>query len=350
MALRRPITTASWHPVLYTGFVVAVLALLGAAAFVVIIIKNKEAAYREVSGVADLQSQSATQATAPFPISVNPANKTITEDPTVNTYLETYLAYEAVKPVRKNWWNQLTRTLTKHGWYQSLASPTTRILIIWPGDRQEEVTKNFGDILRWDKTERTTFTKTITTTSPELPDGTFFPGRYVVAKDASPEDVALMVHERFKTEVLARYPISIETIIPLTETLTIASLLEREAYEFAQMREISGILWNRLFNNMPLQLDATLQYVKANNLPTATWWPSVDPTDKFISSPYNTYENTGLPPAPIANPSAAAILAALNPIQTDCLFYFHDETGSMYCSVTYEEHVQKLRSLYGQGQ
>jgi len=166
---------------------------------------------------------------------------------------------------------------------------------------------NFGSILGWTKAEKNAFTTAVTATPPTLPDGTFFPGRYVVTKDATPETVATQVTERFANEVLARYPITTEEIIPLADALTIASLLEREAYEFDQMREISGVLWNRLFLNMPLQLDSTLQYVKATETNTPDWWPMVAPADKFISSPFNTYENTDLPPAPIANPSAAAM-------------------------------------------
>jgi UPF0755 protein len=100
---------------------------------------------------------------------------------------------------------------------------------------------------------------------------------------------------------------------------------------------------------MPLQLDATLQYVKASNPNEATWWPAVRPNDKFLESPYNTYQYKGLPPQPIANPSTEAVLAALNPTTTDCFYYFHGPDAQYYCSVTYEEHVNKLRVVYGQG-
>jgi UPF0755 protein len=100
---------------------------------------------------------------------------------------------------------------------------------------------------------------------------------------------------------------------------------------------------------MPLQLDATLQYVRGSNPYEARWWPVPRPRDKFLDSPFNTYKNTGLPPAPIANPSAEAVLAALNPRSTDCLFYFHADDGAYYCSKTYDEHVRKLRDVFGRG-
>lgn len=335
----------SWPKLLIALFLLKATVITAGLVF---LLATKEAVFTEVTQTIEL-NETKEVAPTPFPLSVNPSTKTITEDPTVNSFLDTYLAYEAVRPVRDSWWHQITRSLSRQSWYQSLASPLTRILVIWPGDRKEEVVAAFGSILGWDKDERARFAELITTSSPTLPDGTFFPGRYVTDKDATPETVALLINERFTTEVLARYPAEIEAIIPLTDTLIVASLLEREAYEFSQMREISGVIWNRLFTGMPLQLDATLQYAKGSKSSQAKWWPVVVPDDKYIDSPYNTYKYKDLPPAPIANPSAAAILAALNPTSTDCFFYFHDDDGSMYCSATYEEHVEKLQNMYGRG-
>ena len=112
------------------------------------------------------------------------------------------------------------------------------------------------------------------------------------------------------------------------------------------MRLISGIMWNRLFADMNLQIDATLQYAKASNRATNNWWPKVAPVDKYIKSAYNTYTYKGLPPAPIANPSVAAILAALNPVNTPCLYYFNDKAGDFHCSESYAEHVKLLKKYY----
>lgn len=335
--------------ILRTLLVLLLIKCTLATGILLVLLATKESVFDEVSQLEQPETSTAV-IPLPFPVSVDPRAKTITENPSVNTFLSSYLAYEAVRPVRNSWWHQLTRKLASRDWYQNLASPVSRILIIWPGDRKEEVVDNFGDILRWDEQERVAFAAIVTEHPPTLADGTFFPGRYVTSVDATPDTVAGLLIDRFTTEVQARYPASIEEVIPLSDALIVASLLEREAYAFDQMREISGVIWNRLFAGMPLQLDATLQYVKASDPSESAWWPSIDPADKFIESPFNTYENTGLPPSPIANPSAAAILAALNPHSTDCMFYFHDEAGDMHCSVTYDEHVAKLRRLYGQGQ
>ena len=283
----------------------------------------------------------------PFPVSVQVIQHKIVEDPTVDWYVETYLSFNSDNSRQTQWLDMLLAQVVKWDWYQQLASSVSRILVIYSGERGEQVVANFGDILKWSDEERALFADYVAETEPYLDDGTFYPGRYVVPSDASPELVADLLHERFSNEILSRYTSEVEAQVPLKDALIIASLLEREAYDFTDMRYISGVIWNRLFIDMPLQLDATLQYslgAAAND-----WWTKIVPKDKFTPSPYNTYENTGLPPAPIANPSVESIMAALNPRVTECMFYFHDDNGRFYCTDTYEEHVAKLKEIYGQG-
>jgi len=283
----------------------------------------------------------------PFPVSVNAYTQVIKEDPVVNQYF--YDALAQAPTSKDRWWNKVAAVFSAHDWYQNMASPVSRILVIWPGERKEEITKHIGDILGWDETARTEFQQLTDTTAPVMVDGKYFPSQYVAQSDATPADVHELISSTFKTSILDRYTPAVAAQVPLEQTLIIASLLEREASDFDNMREISGVIWNRLFINMPLQLDATLQYVKGGNVNEKKWWPIVKPDDKYLKSAYNTYKNNGLPPAPISNPSTEAILAALNPIFTDCLFYFHTNEGTYYCSATYEEHVTKLKSVYGRG-
>ncbi|OGG85552.1 hypothetical protein A2392_02140 [Candidatus Kaiserbacteria bacterium RIFOXYB1_FULL_46_14] len=286
---------------------------------------------------------------APFPVSVDPGNKTIIEDPSLDNFLANSgrLRWQFPALVPSGRIARFLAKLTNSSWYQ-MAIPGGRLLVVFSGERKEEVAKNFGDILGWSREDRAKFLSLVTAEEPVLTEGKFFPERYLVAIGASPEEVAKLVNERFAGEVVARYQNGAEDRLPLADALIIASLLEREAYDFEDMREISGVIWNRLFINMPLQLDATLQYAKGSRPETATWWPVPVPADKYINSPYNTYKNKGLPPTPISNPSLEAVVAALNPVNTDCLFYFHNN-NNFYCSATYEEHVKNLRSIYGQG-
>ncbi len=307
-----------------------------------------------------LQSEFITAGTTPpvqastslsFPIGVNPKTKTVSESPFIAHYIGTIVASNHTSPsLAQNWFTKLAAKFADSDWFQNLASPISRLLVIQSGERQEEITSHFAHILGWTEAEKEIFRTRLASEVPELPDGKLYPGNYVVEKGANPDTVATAVADKFDSEVRAHYTEDIEAVVPLKDTLILASLLEREAYDFEDMRYISGIIWNRLFINMRLQIDATMQYAKASKLKNPginDWWPTPLPADKFIDSPYNTYKNAGLPPAPIANPSIDAIIAALNPRKTDCLFYFHDRNGKFYCTKTYEEHVALLKQVYG---
>jgi cell division protein YceG involved in septum cleavage len=289
----------------------------------------------------------------PFPIGVDPQTELIVENPTVDEYVARFVASNHTAPRLGD--SLIERAITKLAeldWYQNLATPATRILIIQSGERHEEVVRNFARILQWDETEQTIFTDILRSEVPVIYDGKLYPGRYIVATDADPESVAIAVADRFNAEVRTRYSNEIADTVSLEDALIIASLIEREAYDFTDMRYISGVIWNRLFIEMPLQIDATLQYAKAGVAgPTRErgWWPLPRPADKYIESEYNTYAHKGLPPAPIANPSIDAIIAALNPKATDCLFYFHTDDGTFYCNTTYEDHVAGLKEHFGAG-
>ena len=282
-----------------------------------------------------------------FPVSVNPSAKTISDISTVDTYYQDLIAQDDSQ--ESSIWNQATAFLATFDWYQNLASPVTRIIVVWPGERKEEIAKNVGDVMRWNRAERLEFVGYIEELPPYFSEGSYLPGKYVSHRYATPADVALMLNNEFEKDILSRYTTEVATQVPLEDAIIIASLIEREASDFENMREVSGVIWNRLFIDMPLQLDATLQYVRGSNPYEPRWWPAVRPRDKFLDSPYNTYQNPGLPPTPIANPSPEAILAALNPVVTECLYYFHASDKSYHCSATYQEHVTKLRAMYGRG-
>ena len=287
---------------------------------------------------------------APFPVGVNPKEKIITELPHIETYLNEELTRTTEESglVQVSFIRKVIAKLALTDWYQSLAAGASRVLIIQPGERKEQVAANFGKILKWDDEMKREFLVRVVSSDPVLLEGKFPPGSYLVAREATAGDVAPLLIERFNTEILSRYQPDVAQKVVLGDALTIASLIEREAYDFDDMRYIAGVIWNRLFIDMDLQIDATLQYAKGTQS-TKTWWPNPIPNDKYIDSPYNTYKNSGLPPTPIANPSVDAILAALNPRVTDCLYYFHDRDSNFHCSVSYEEHVLRLKEYYGRG-
>ncbi len=301
-------------------------------------------------------NETASVASQDFPVTVDPKQKLITENDQVNEYLATNhsLLGAAVATAGDSIWNlfkNIAISIANAPWYQSLANVSSKFVTINAGMRKEQVAAAFGDALKWNNKQRKSFMSSsgLASTSPfssSIPDGSFSPGIYDVALGMTPETVRQMIDNRFSDEVLSHYSSTTQSVVPLKDALTVASLIQRETITTDGMRLLSGIIWNRLFTNMNLQIDSTLQYVKANTPTEEHWWPNVNPADKYLRSPYNTYTHPGLPPTPIANPSVAAILAALNPIKTPCIFYFNDKSGAFHCSVTYAEHVSELKKYY----
>jgi uncharacterized YceG family protein len=329
--------------ILVRALYISVLVLCAlATAGISVLLESKQIAFNDA-----IIPEEKTIDTSPFPVSVDPQRQTIEEVDLLGNHVFDTLVQTSNKS--NSWQEKIVAFFTTKQWYQNLASPVSRILVIWPGQRKEEVAENFAAVLQWNAAQKEEFITIISSSEPVLEDGTFYPDSYVAHRGATPDEVALLITERFNENILARYTTDVSNQVPLEDALIIASLLEREASDFENMREISGVVWNRLFIDMPLQLDATLQYARGKKANESTWWPVPKPADKSITSPYNTYSNKGLPPAPIGNPSAAAVLAALNPIATDCIYYFHDDDGGYHCSVTYEEHVRKLRAIFGRG-
>ena len=100
----------------------------------------------------------------------------------------------------------------------------------------------------------------------------------------------------------------------------VASMLEKEAANDAERATIASVIYNRLAAGMPLGIDSTILYVHPD------YEGGVQLPAEYLTeeSPYNTRINTGLPPTPICNPGMASIQAALNPMQTDYLYYALD--------------------------
>lgn len=219
--------------------------------------------------------------------------------------------------------------------YQNLANPYIRYVNIPAGLRKEEVADIYTKVLAWNDQDVKDFLSQT--------DGYYFPSTYVLPVDASGEEVKdkmvanfnkkVLAADTSKTSVLSKDKVNIDT------ALKVASLIQREAAGKHDMNLISGIIWNRIWSGMSLDIDATLQYAKGTE---ETWWPQVLSSDKNIVSPYNTYKTVGLPPTAISNPSLAAIEAAYNPEKTACIFYFHDKNRKIHCSKTYEEHKRGI--------
>ena len=122
----------------------------------------------------------------------------------------------------------------------------------------------------------------------------------------------------------------------LYEVVNLASIVEKEAVLDEDRPIIASVFYNRLDIGMPLQSDATIQYIFEERKKSITY------DDLKINSPYNTYIVKGLPPTPIANPGIESIEAVLYPDDTDYLYFVATIDGGNTYSKTYEEHIKNV--------
>lgn len=175
-------------------------------------------------------------------------------------------------------------------------------------------------------------------------EGYLYPETYLVPKEYDTKQMCQLLRRQYgEVLTMERREAIHQAGFTEEEIITLASIIEREAKRPTDMKVVSGILHNRLELGMPLQVDATLQYIKGYDETNQTWWPTALSADKQLSSPYNTYANPGLPPGPICNPGENAILAAMEPTSSDYLYYISNSDGSqMHYAETYEQHQQNI--------
>lgn len=209
--------------------------------------------------------------------------------------------------------------------------------------RKEQIGEILAANLGWSEEELTKWNTVYTNTKPEYAEGVYYPDTYLIPKNESGDKVAERLIGRFNEQFGPYAEKYVAANIRWVTGLKIASLIAREAAGARDMHLISGIIWNRLDKGMPLQIDATMQYTLGKNR-EGRWWGSIDLKEKTNDSPYNTYLYKGLPPTPICSANINYIEAALNPTETDCLFYLHDDKQQIHCAETYEEHLENIET------
>lgn len=175
-------------------------------------------------------------------------------------------------------------------------------------------------------------------------EGLLFPDTYRFEIDSSAEEVARKMLRNFYQRFFAKFFEKIkEKNLDLYSLVKIASLIEAEIPHSSDRPIVSGILWKRLKNNFPLQVDATLVYYKCNFLKEENC-RILKENDLKIFSPYNTYLQGGLPPTPIGNPGLDALEAALYPLNSPYFYYLSDpKTGKTIFAKTLEEHNLNIK-------
>jgi UPF0755 protein len=176
-------------------------------------------------------------------------------------------------------------------------------------------------------------------------EGYLFPDTYLIPRTATVDMVISIIKNNFKNKFNEELQTKAKNK-KLTEkqVLILASLVEREARQSSTREKVAGIILKRYLADWPLQIDATIQYALGYQSAEKSWWKKELTEDDFkIDSPYNTYKNKGLPPAPICNPSLSSIKAVINADEnTPYWYYFTDKNGVMHYSVTLEEHQANI--------
>lgn len=169
---------------------------------------------------------------------------------------------------------------------------------------------------------------------PQL-EGYLFPDTYRFSLTETTDQIIGRMRDNFEQKMSQNLRKEIDNQGKTVEEIIImASLLEREVATDEDKRLVSGIFWQRLADNYPLESCATIAYI----LGLDKWRYSSIETK--IESPYNTYRNIGLPPGPICNPGLSAIEAAVYPEDSDYYFFLSKSDGETVFSRTLEEHNQ----------
>lgn len=226
-----------------------------------------------------------------------------------------------------------------------LGGPKEIWVTIPEGFRREEIAKKFADSL--EKEDKNIFVDEFLQNSSGS-EGMLFPDTYIFPKTASASAIVKKLKATFETRIDSQMEAEIASSgYSLNEVLTMASIIERETVTTEERPVVAGILFKRLKAGWPLQADATLQYAvsssRCKGQIDCKWWEIPEVADRQLTSPYNTYRNTGLPPYPIANPGLPSIRAAIYPEDSDFWYYLHDKKGKIYYARTLEEHNENVR-------
>lgn len=170
-------------------------------------------------------------------------------------------------------------------------------------------------------------------------EGYLFPKTYLFHKNDHPKKIIARLIEQHELELTnVDWSYAKEHNLSVHQIITIASLVEKEAKVPAERELMAAVIYNRISKGMPLQIDATVQYA----LPERK--EALSEADLKIASPYNTYQQVGLPPGPIANPGIDSIKATLDPAPVDYIYYvLTSPDGSHTFTNNYNEFLKAKR-------
>jgi UPF0755 protein len=167
-------------------------------------------------------------------------------------------------------------------------------------------------------------------------EGYLYPATYPFYKtDPTVEEMVVTMLKQTQKVVAAYSVESQEMQLSIHQLLTMSSLIEEEATKMADRKKISSVFYNRIEQGMPLQTDPTVLYAQGKHKERVLY------EDLEVDSPYNTYKYKDLPPGPIANAGKESIEAALQPDETNFLYFLATGEGDVLFSLTLDEHNRK---------
>lgn len=176
-------------------------------------------------------------------------------------------------------------------------------------------------------------------------EGYLFPDTYLVfAQGFTPNELIEKMLNNFKKRIIDSGIID-EKDTELSNTIIMASILEKEIRLPEDMPIAAGLLLKRVAEGWPLQVDASILYERELKANSADVSRSLTRSDFTTNSPYNTYAHLGLTPGPIGNPGLDTIQAVANPQSTEFWFYITDAQGKAHFARTNAEH-EKNKDLF----
>ena len=170
-------------------------------------------------------------------------------------------------------------------------------------------------------------------------EGFLFPATYNLPRNAKASELTTMMVRKFREALQELAPGGTPAGPSLLQTVTLASLVERETPKPEERPLVAGVFSNRLQKGMLLQCDPTVIYALDE---VGRYKGTLTLSDLKYDSPYNTYLFAGLPPGPIGNPSAESLRAALHPAPTDYLYFVANTQGGHFFSATLAQHNQNV--------
>jgi len=227
-----------------------------------------------------------------------------------------------------------------------LFGPFQKWVIIPPGKRIEQVALILQNSLNWPFATARSFIDL-------AQEGHLYPDTYLINSDADPSEVIQRIknnfNDKFDLEIQKQL---LDQNVRNDTALKIASLIERESGSLEDKPIIAAVIWNRLEEEMRLEIDATVQYsitsekLADSGLQTLEgfdFWPKLGQgIVRTIKSDYNTYLIDGLPPGPICSPSLESIKAVISPAETTALYYLHSPDKQIHTAETYKQHQENI--------